>query len=37
MRLPEACVEKVRSCYSEEVVAKQYISLYNSLINKANS
>lgn len=33
LRLSESCVEKVRSCYSEEVVAKQYISLYKSVIN----
>lgn len=33
LRLSEACVEKVRRCYSEDVVAKQYISLYKSVIN----
>lgn len=27
------CVEKVRRCYSEEIVANQYVQLYNSLLN----
>lgn len=32
--LSTACVKKVRENYSEEVVAKQYITLYESLLKK---
>jgi glycosyltransferase involved in cell wall biosynthesis len=32
LRLPDACVKKVKENYSESVVAKQYISLYNDLL-----
>jgi glycosyltransferase involved in cell wall biosynthesis len=32
LRLSDACVKKVEEHYSESVVAKQYISLYNDLL-----
>ena len=32
--LSDACVKKVESCYSESVVARQYIELYNNLLKK---
>ena len=32
--LSTACVKKVQENYSEEVVAKQYITLYESLLKK---
>ena len=30
--LSKACVEKVKRCYAEEIVAKQYIRLYQDLL-----
>lgn len=34
-RLRQACVEKVRRSYSEDVVARQYMDLYTRLLKKA--
>ena len=30
--LSKACVEKVKRCYAEEIVAKQYIHLYEDIL-----
>jgi glycosyltransferase involved in cell wall biosynthesis len=35
--LSEACIKKVKENYSESVVANQYISLYEDLLNNSNS
>ncbi len=31
--ITEACIKKVRSCYTEDIVAQQHIDLYKSLMN----
>ncbi len=31
--IAEACLKKVKSCYTEDIIAKQHIDLYNDLIN----
>jgi glycosyltransferase involved in cell wall biosynthesis len=32
--ITEACIKKVRSCYTENMVAQQHIDLYKNLMNK---
>ena len=36
-QLSEACVEKVKTHYSEEVIARKYIDLYRTLMDKRKS
>lgn len=36
LNLSSACVDKVRNCYAEEVVAEQYISLYKQVCDSKN-